>query len=645
MEKMYRKELYIKIRDLRGIWFHIIGIICLGWFVIRVFPAPYRSQYPCQQISITVALGYIAFWSGLFLVFSKWLRKVKFKSSSILPAFIVFFIIIFSISGMVFAGSYFKRNYHMIEWEPVYKDPIGTPLGVNPGRVVWVWNPDATDRNLDGYWWENENNNLSIIYEMISSGIKELSGETDEYLAWDALFRYFNRIHGREDIGYEPGEKISIKINMNNCYGSYSREDNDRDAHPLVVKSIIRHLVNVVGVAQEDITVYDATRPIADWFYNRVLYEEFPSSELISEFPDINFIDSFGGATGRQKISSSTERIYFADGTNLYRTLPICVVEADYIMNIPLLKRHPLNNGNGVTLSGKNMFGTWIEDVASIHNYHESGHILDNPTPQTDLLAHEQIGGKTFLYVGDGLFGTRSDHRIIGKFQMYPFNDDWTNSLFFSQDPVGIDSVMYDFLKAEGTNPSEGSQNYLHQAADPPSSVYDPENDGEYLINSLGVHEHWDTSYDVFSSTRYSGPDGNGIDYVAIGNISSPPSIPLKPQGPQTGKIGVEYLFSTSAIDPENNDVYYMFEWGDNTNSGWIGPYDSGSLVTVSNIWSEKGIFDIRVKAKDEYSVESQWSDPLSINIPKNKLLTYKLLPRIINIYIEILSNYKIFEN
>jgi hypothetical protein len=100
---------------------------------------------------------------------------------------------------------------------------------------------------------------------------------------------------------------------------------------------------------------------------------------------------------------------------------------------------------------------------------------------------------------------------------MFPFNNDWTNSLFFSQDPVAIDSVMYDFLYTEGTNPTEGSQNYLHQAADPPSNIYDPENDGKYLSESLGVHEHWDTNYDIFSSERYSGPSHNGIDFVTFG--------------------------------------------------------------------------------------------------------------------------------
>jgi hypothetical protein len=194
---------------------------------------------------------------------------------------------------------------------------------------------------------------------------------------------------------------------------------------------------------------------------------------------------------------------------------------------MPLLKRHPLNSGNGVTLSGKNMYGTWIGDVSGIHPYHEYGHRIDNTAPQTDLLAHKHIGGKTILYIGDGMFATLRDHRTIGKFQIYPFNNDWTNSLFLSQDPVAIDSVMYDFLYAEGTNPSEGSQNYLHQAAEPPIDAYDPENDGEYLNSSLGVHEHWDTTVDIFSTDRYSGPNNNGIDYIPIEYESTLPYIQI----------------------------------------------------------------------------------------------------------------------
>jgi hypothetical protein len=187
------------------------------------------------------------------------------------------------------------------------------------------------------------------------------------------------------------------------------------------------------------------------------------------------------------------------------------------------LKKHPIQNGD--TLSGKNLFGTFIEPVADIHPYHQSGLILGNPTPQTDLLAHEHIGGKTLLYVGDGTFGTLQDHCTICKFNMFPFNDDWTNSLFFSQDPIAIDSVMFDFLNFEGPSPIEGSQNYLHQSAEPILNQYDPENDGEFVSESLGVHEHWDTIISIFSNERYSGPNNKGIDFIPLGEEYISPSV------------------------------------------------------------------------------------------------------------------------
>jgi hypothetical protein len=108
---------------------------------------------------------------------------------------------------------------------------------------------------------------------------------------------------------------------------------------------------------------------------------------------------------------------------------------------------------------------------------------------------------------------------------MYPFNDDWTNSIFFSQDPVAIDSVMYDFLHTEGPIPIEGSQNYLHQAADPFPNTYDPEGDGRFLNTSLGVHEHWNPQMPIFSKARYSGTSEGGIDFVALGSERAESSV------------------------------------------------------------------------------------------------------------------------
>jgi hypothetical protein len=426
-----------------------------------------------------------------------------------------------------------------------------------------VWNPNATEKDLSGYWWEQGNNNQDVIDQMFSIGVKQLTGTSNDSDAWDAIFCYFNQVHGNGDVGYQSGEKITIKVNLNaalNGVGNpYVQEDNDRDASPYVIKALLRQLVNVAGIAQEDITLFDASRPMANWFYDRVYYETYPADPLIEEFSQIHYVDSIGGADGRELVVPSSTKMYFSDG--VVRTLPTCVVDAKYIINIPLLKRHIINNG--VTLSGKNFFGSFIEPVFNIHPYLISGMTMGEPAPQVDLFAYEHLGGKTLLYLGDGTYGTKVDHSTIAKFLMYPFIDDWTNSLFFSEDPVAIDSVMFDFLLTEGTNPIEGSQNYLHQAAVPTPNVYDPEHDGNYLSASLGVHEHWDRTVDIFSSDRYSGLAGNGIDFRTSGEEFVRPGVvfttPLEKHlylfGSDRGAFPVSLIIGKIDVEAQVNGV------------------------------------------------------------------------------------------
>ena len=562
-----KSNLLIKLSSKQGIFFHLAGIAAIIWFLVRVLPRPDRIRYPCQQMSISIAVGYIAFWSllwsAIFHGLGLWIRRMKYKTAAFAPVILVAFVLIFSITSNVYAVKETKEDYPLTPWEPIPNEPIGTPRGVNPGRVVWVWDPDATEENLLGFWWMKQNNNQLILDQMFSEGIKNLAGAETEEEAWEILFKHFNLVNGNSEIDYQPGEKIAIKINLNNGYYLYSyfTKDNDRDANPYVVKALLRQLIYYVGVEQKDITIYDASRVIPNWFYRRVYYKEFPASPLIPEFPDIHYADSSGLMPGREKVQPTPEKIYFADGTGLYRTLPTCVVDADYIINMPLLKRHPIDFG--VTLSGKNLFGTWIEPVRDIHDYHRSGFIEDNPAPQVDLLSHEHVGGKTILYLGDGTFPTKIDHRTIAKFEMYPFNNDWTNSLFFSQDPVAIDSVMYDFLHTEGTNPCEGSQNYLHQSAEPNPNTYDPENDGTYLSESLGVHEHWDKTVDIFSPYRYLGTMGNGIDYIAIGEeyansgviITKPKMNFLYVNGEERIRIGATIIIGDIQIETRVNGI------------------------------------------------------------------------------------------
>ena len=110
-----------------------------------------------------------------------------------------------------------------------------------------------------------------------------------------------------------------------------------------------------------------------------------------------------------------------------------------------------------------------------------------------------------------------------------------------------------------------------------------------------------------------------GDPSLKIRGDSQAPNKPMKPSGPANGKVGTEYTFTTSTTDPEVDEVYYLFDWGDGTSSGWKGPYDSGDTCEASNKWSTAGTYEIKAIAKDTNGVISDWSEPLGITITKNR--------------------------
>jgi len=105
-------------------------------------------------------------------------------------------------------------------------------------------------------------------------------------------------------------------------------------------------------------------------------------------------------------------------------------------------------------------------------------------------------------------------------------------------------------------------------------------------------------------------------DTVTIVTGNTPPAKPSQPSGQTNGKIGQEYPYTTSSTDPEGDQVYYLWDWGDGNNSGWLGPYNSGATCEAKYTWKVKNTYSIKVKAKDIYGAESPWSDPLPITMP-----------------------------
>ena len=128
------------------------------------------------------------------------------------------------------------------------------------------------------------------------------------------------------------------------------------------------------------------------------------------------------------------------------------------------------------------------------------------------------------------------------------------------------------------------------------------------------------SSWDIIEYPGYPDPDGCFITY----GLDEAPNIP-NIDGPATGTPGIEYNFNFSTIDPESHDVFYYIEWGDNTNSGWIGPYDSGLELSIKKTWTYQGTYTIRAKAKDIYGATSDWRI-FNVKMPKNKTINSQLI-------------------
>ncbi len=99
----------------------------------------------------------------------------------------------------------------------------------------------------------------------------------------------------------------------------------------------------------------------------------------------------------------------------------------------------------------------------------------------------------------------------------------------------------------------------------------------------------------------------------------APNAPPNKPSiaGSPSGKAGVEYEYTVSAVDPNEDNVKYFIDWDDG-NTEWTDYYDSGEEVTIGHTWDNTGTYTIRVKAKDTHGEESEW-ETLVVEMPLNK--------------------------
>ncbi len=110
-------------------------------------------------------------------------------------------------------------------------------------------------------------------------------------------------------------------------------------------------------------------------------------------------------------------------------------------------------------------------------------------------------------------------------------------------------------------------------------------------------------------SIRYHFAVANG---VAVNNGAIMP-------GGVTGEVDLlldsTYNYSAATTDLDNDNLYYMFDFGDGTLTDWIGPFTSAAAAVASHVFSDTGDFSISVKARDVFYLETAWSPTLDVHV------------------------------
>jgi hypothetical protein len=517
----------IKDKKLLKIFFFFLGLFSFIWIISRVILKPSRATYPCVQTAYPFASGFLLYIAGLLTSTYAYTRALSNFRKRQYAALFTLLIVAIGASSLVSIET--KSSYaQSSETEEFEKNsPMGKARGIIPGRVTWAYDPNATNENAEAEDWIN-NTNLKAVENMVKNSITSLTGKDDLKESWNELFKYFNIEHGKGAVGYKDGEKIFIKLNLTNtilCDQNY----NDNRIHvvrttPEITLVILRHLVNELKIPQEKISVGDPQHCIVNQWWD----------VLHPEFPDVKYIDNRGEKGRTLAVKGTNVDIKYSDRGKILRSggpdfkLPNntndpvyqdsfykVIEEADYIINLAALKAH---ESAGITLCAKNHFGSQTRKT-SIHLHRglvRPGARNDSTIREgyrqyrvlVDLMGNKYLGGNTLLFVVDGLWAGPNSGGQPDKFDMSPFNGDWTSSIFMSQDQVALESVCFDFLRTEYTKGSNhrtshpqmnGVDDYLRQAADPANwpkdIVYDPEDDG-IPLKSLGVHEHWNNPID-----------------------------------------------------------------------------------------------------------------------------------------------------
>jgi len=238
--------------------------------------------------------------------------------------------------------------------------------------------------------------------------------------------------------------------------------------------------------------------------------------------------------------------------------------------------------------------------TGQLKSYYDPGILTPNKKYNWKIVARDTYGAETSSPIWDFTTNVNNPPNTPGN----PSPPDQATEInvhtilnWMGSDPDVGDMVTYDVYFGTNSNPPL----LVHNQS---GLTYDP-----------GTMDYSTKYYWKVVAMDNDGASTNGSIW-SFTTTNDPPNKPNLPSGGKKGKPGEEYSYSSNTSDSNDDQVYYLWDWGDGSNSGWLGPYNSGVIVSAKHIWETKGNYGIKVKAKDEHGAESNWSDPLPITMP-----------------------------
>lgn len=255
---------------------------------------------------------------------------------------------------------------------------------------------------------------------MLGTALRQITGAETVPAAWQSIMP-----------GVSSTSRVAVKININ-C----SHELNgDHGAHwttapntsPRMMAALAKSLEGA-GVKQERITFFDRSRTFEDQW----------KADLHAQCPGV-------AARGGREVSASDTKITLADDLPAVE-IPRPVMEADYLINLHLLKKHY----SGVTGALKNLLGL-SNNVGRLA--HQGGaKEFHTGTLLRELSMNADIRKRAVLCISEAVLGNRLPTENMNPLQKTDaFPNGKPSSLVVSRSPFFQDLVLLNFMNYEMT--------------------------------------------------------------------------------------------------------------------------------------------------------------------------------------------------